>query len=465
MIDSKKYFNLSTVALVLVTAATLYYILIFSLYSILLQETFFTQAFDAGIDDQGIWLLSRFLPPFVTVRGLNLFGDSMTLYHLFFAPFFWIWDNINILYIIQSLFLGLGAIPIFLYAKEKLKSNLLAIAISFSFLLYPALQNLNLDQFHSEAIAVFFMILTLYFMEKENYKLFWVFWPLTMIAKDEVALTGIFIGIYLIFFKNKKKQGGITAVLSLIWFLLCSRIFAPIFNEVGVFAPQPPTYSHWFRGLMNNLLNPTYYLNNIFHKESLKYYFDLLAPVAFIPLFSPATLFLAIPSVAVNVLSGVGYLRSIDYHYNYITIAVIYFALTKGLNFFLRARLYNKLFLSMLLILTAFFSNNYLSHLPYFYHLGKIKNQTELLNSFEVKAKKKAVKLIPKESKVSASYSLVPHLSHRREIYMFPNPFKVCLWNQWFQEGTCPLQKDMLILLLLIGRSTEEKKKLFLTIY
>src|SRR6266516_2246557 len=40
-----------------------------------LHRHFGTYGFDVGIYDQGTWLLSRLRAPFVTVRGLNLFGD------------------------------------------------------------------------------------------------------------------------------------------------------------------------------------------------------------------------------------------------------------------------------------------------------------------------------------------------------------------------------------------------------
>ena len=36
---------------------------------------FHLNAFDVSIFDQGVWLLSRFQEPFVTVRGLDLFAD------------------------------------------------------------------------------------------------------------------------------------------------------------------------------------------------------------------------------------------------------------------------------------------------------------------------------------------------------------------------------------------------------
>jgi hypothetical protein len=36
---------------------------------------------------------------------------------------------------------------------------------------------------------------------------------------------------------------------------------------------------------------------------------------------------------------------------------------------------------------------------------------------------------IPPNASVSASYVVVPHLTHRDKIYDFPNPFKSCNWG------------------------------------
>jgi hypothetical protein len=42
--------------------------------------------FDLGIFDQGVWLLSRFRDPFVTIRGLPLFGDHASYILVLVAP-------------------------------------------------------------------------------------------------------------------------------------------------------------------------------------------------------------------------------------------------------------------------------------------------------------------------------------------------------------------------------------------
>ena len=41
---------------------------------------------------------------------------------------------------------------------------------------------------------------------------------------------------------------------------------------------------------------------------------------------------------------------------------------------------------------------------------------------------------MPNNASVSAHHSFVPHLSHRNEIYLFPNPFKTHYWGNLSEE-------------------------------
>src|SRR5881227_3970681 len=45
-------------------------------------------AFDIGLYDQGVWLLSRFHAPFVTLMGRNLFGDHTQFSLLALVPLY-----------------------------------------------------------------------------------------------------------------------------------------------------------------------------------------------------------------------------------------------------------------------------------------------------------------------------------------------------------------------------------------
>ena len=69
-----------------------------------------------GIFDQGVWLLSRFHAPFVTVMGRNLFGDHTSFILLLAVPLYWIWPHAQTLLVLQTCLLAAAAIPIYLLA-------------------------------------------------------------------------------------------------------------------------------------------------------------------------------------------------------------------------------------------------------------------------------------------------------------------------------------------------------------
>ena len=58
----------------------------FAALSVEMHRSLATSAYDFGLYDQGIWLLSRFHNPFVTLMGRNLFGDHTSFILLFLVP-------------------------------------------------------------------------------------------------------------------------------------------------------------------------------------------------------------------------------------------------------------------------------------------------------------------------------------------------------------------------------------------
>ncbi len=411
----------------------IWYIFVLSFASIVAHLNFSTGTHDAGVYDKIIWSLSRFRAP-ISAGGDNLFAFHVSFYCIFLAPLFWLWPNIKILFIAQSVFLALGAIPLFLYAKERLGNSLVALAVGFSFLMYPALHNMNLDNFHPEVFTVFFLIVAIYFLLKERYRLFYPFLFLSALGKEDLGLYIIAIGLFLLLFKKNLRHGMIVIGFGLFWHLFCFKFVFPLANGILFSSNQPTSYSHWFGGLVHNLFNPNYYWQSFFHPDAYKYYFALFRPVLFIPLLSPPMMFMLLPQMSLNILSRVGYLRSIDYHYTYAIICFMFYGLIEGLALVNRIRIKWQwvkhgilLVLAFLLVFSAVDSRRKFSKLPTWKVLQSEYERSQVKWG---KEKREALKLIPREGGVSASYSLFPHLSHRKEIFMFPNPFQAHYWTE-----------------------------------
>ena len=155
---------------IILWAAIAYYIAAFSAALIFAHGCFSTGAHDVGVYDQLIWLISRFSLPISTLGGDNLFAIHTSFYCFLLAPLFWLWSNVNMLYIAQSVFLALTAVPIFLYARKKLAHPFGALMVALLFLLYPALHGMNMENFHPEVLIVFPPACALYFLLQKKHR-------------------------------------------------------------------------------------------------------------------------------------------------------------------------------------------------------------------------------------------------------------------------------------------------------
>ena len=117
------------------------------------HENFGTFGYDMGLYDQGIWLLSRFKDPFVTIRGLHFFQHHVNLITVLFVPAYWLGAGPHFLYLVETVWMALGAVPLYLLARDRLESGWLGVAVAACFLLYPSLEWINWWHFHPDAIA------------------------------------------------------------------------------------------------------------------------------------------------------------------------------------------------------------------------------------------------------------------------------------------------------------------------
>ena len=71
-----------------------------------------TSAYDYGLYDQGVWLMSRFRAPFVTLMGRNLMGDHTSFILVLLVPIYWLFPSAGALFFTQALAIALGAPPL-----------------------------------------------------------------------------------------------------------------------------------------------------------------------------------------------------------------------------------------------------------------------------------------------------------------------------------------------------------------
>ncbi|HTZ08830.1 MAG TPA: DUF2079 domain-containing protein, partial [Acidimicrobiales bacterium] len=214
-------------ALVLLMAG---YIGVFGTLTYQQQSNYGTYGFDMGIYDQGIWLLSRFKNPFVTIRGLDYFGHHVNIITLLFVPFYWLGAGPHFLYAVETVWLAAGAIPIWLLGRDRLQSPWMPLGLCVAYLLYPALEWINWWQFHPDALVITPLMFAYWLGTRQRWGWFWFAIGVTLACKEDAGLAVFALGLCLWLKQRQRARGLITAVAGAGWFLVCTKLIIPLAN-------------------------------------------------------------------------------------------------------------------------------------------------------------------------------------------------------------------------------------------
>lgn len=430
--------------IIVLGVAMLLYVFVFGTLTWRQQSRFGTFGFDMGIYDQGIWLVSRLKEPFVTVRGLNYFGHHVNLITLLFVPAYWLGAGPHFLYIVETLWLAAAAIPVYLLGRYYLESAWLAVALGIAYLLQPAVQWINWWHFHPDALIILPLLFAYWLALTGRWRWFTVAVAAALLSKEDAAMAVFVLGL-IVAWKHNRRIGFITAASALAWFLLATRVIIPTANGgVG------PFYEDFFPGLGNSLgeiawnsvRHPSRVWRLAIEESRLIYYGKLLAPVAFLAVAGAPGFLIAIPQLAVNVASGHAGLHDIRYHYSAIIVAGIFIGVVQAIARMSGSRRWVRVGLCTVVLAAAFVGNVLWSPSPI---SAKYDTGVWAAASPRHDAMRRALRLVPDDAGVSASYHLVPHLTQRERIYEWPNPWDQVYWGVKGENPHPPSGVDYLV--------------------
>lgn len=419
----------------------------FSAYTCIQHMRFQTFAFDLGTFDQGIWLAGHGTDYFVTVRGLPLLGDHVRLFSFVLAPMYWIVDDVRALLVAQSVFIAAGAFFVCRISLRMLPSRpFVALALAASFLLHPANQNLNLDHAHPDAFAMTLILASVDFLGAGRLVAFSIAAALAMSCKEDVPLVYAALGAVMMLDRARRRLGFTVAAVSSSFFLFSMFVVLPYFNHgAGFFRLGKKGFLGSF-GLYGT--EATWLLEKLTGPESITYLLQIGATNLYVFLLAPLAIVPALPQIAANLLSDAGYMRNLEYHYHTSVVAFLYVGTVTALASAerLRARLATNggsakaaaivggvlAIAPLAFVASAVATNLAWSRVPISYP-GVVFRYYEIYrNDRQIEKAKSLLAKIPPDAVVSADYTTLPHISHRRRIYMYPNPFEV---NNWGVDG------------------------------
>ncbi|HUR76439.1 MAG TPA: DUF2079 domain-containing protein [Acidimicrobiales bacterium] len=420
------------------------YVVIFGTLTWKQQSNFATFGYDMGIYDQGIWLVSRFREPFVTVRGLNYFGHHVNLITLVFVPFYWLGAGPHFLYLVETCVMAAGAAPVWLLAKDK-TGAWVALVPAGAFLLFPSLEWINWWHFHPDALIITPLLFAWWFASRKRWTGFAIAGVIALLAKEDAALAVMVMGIVLIV-RGERKWGSRALLVGLVWFVVCTQVIIPIANggKEAFYEELFPGYGHSMKEILWTMIrHPSRTYRFAVLPDRLKYYRQLVFPLGGLPLLSPLVLLIAGPQTLVNIVSIHQPTHDIRYHYSSVLIAVLFIAMIEVFGWIAKRGRWWQLAVAVWLAFCSIASNVAFSPSPIG---GGFDEAWAQRPRPEHAALNRALGLIKPDDKVTASYYIVPQLTHRNYIYEFPNPFRVSNWGIDGEDPPDVNTSDVLIL-------------------
>lgn len=265
---------------------TLVYLFII-LYSILALSVslgrfwqFQSYYYDFGIFDSAIWKVSRFELPIINhinFSGIDriIFSDHFNPSIFLLSPFYWLTSRQEILLILQVLAVSLGALIAYKLAKQELKSKVATLSLVFAFLGYVGMQNALITDFHEATIAVLVLMLIFWFVNKRQWKYYFICLFILLGLKESFAGLGVGLGIMFLIRRINWKVGLGTIVVSLIWGYIVIKYVIPYFSG-GIYYFTPTTLPNNLEELFKAFVVPSVKYKTVFYS---------FVTFSFLPLF------------------------------------------------------------------------------------------------------------------------------------------------------------------------------------
>lgn len=231
------------------------YILFFSIYSILRHYSYLSTGYDLGIFMQSLWTTANGHGFFFNtgewqdIGTYSHFGVHNQPILFLLVSIYKMFPHAETLLILQTIALALGAMTLFKFAKFILKNEKRAFYISLIYLVNPLIHGINRFDFHPVSIAVPFIFLISYYLEKQEYFKMIVISLIVLSVKEDSGLIFISLGLMYLLMKYKVRElinprkwreiilndkiPILLVILGFLWIILSLFVVIPHYNGGG----------------------------------------------------------------------------------------------------------------------------------------------------------------------------------------------------------------------------------------
>ncbi len=321
---SKKFFWIVTGA----------YLCIFGSMSCLRYISLHSTIADLGFYENRIWQIAH------NYRFEHLINGHFSPILFIHAIIYRFIPSTLTLLILQTVTITLASVPLYYLAIRHLKNNKLALLVVAIFFLFTAVEYNNLFDFHPDHVFIVLILSCFYFLETGKKGWFVVAAVLSSLVKEPFLFAVAGLGIYTIVRYRWYKTGLCISIFSMALFFIHAKIVLP--HYYGGINPviqlQEGSYSYLgssFSSILKTLFwHPLSVIKELINLKKFLFIYVLFVPLLLIPLLSPATLVLTLPSFAIQLLSTCPLHYAINNQYSASMIPFIFVSFIYGLKRF-----------------------------------------------------------------------------------------------------------------------------------
>jgi uncharacterized membrane protein len=362
----------------------------------------------------------------------RLLDAKLELLFIPLSALYWLWPDPRILLIVQTLFLAVGSIPLYLLVCERMshvgnaRRSLLALLLAAAYLFYLPLHYINMADFHPSALMVPFLIAAWQAMRRDRWPRYYLWVVLALSCRVDAAFAALTLGaVIVISQKSRRRHGLYTLALAAAWLAIDFGAIVPAVRQAygpGAGDLVARRFGELGSGPVDVLrtlaAQPAFVLAQFADRERLQALFDLLAPLGFTSLLHPLALLPALPVLAINLLAESAWQHSVHAHYMAPVLPFVWIAAVEGMAWLSRRRSSRAAIAlaTFILINTTLLSYAFSPFPP-----GKAFRLANYRRPSAYEENLRAVvALVPEGASVCAQSDLHPHLSQRRDACLFP---------------------------------------------
>ncbi len=294
---------------------------------------------DAGAFPQMFWttLHGKFLNTNLPGLGRfaftshNYLADHFSPIILLLLPVYAAWERPEVLFVVQSIMLGLAALPLHGLVFDRFGDRFLATSFAVAWLMSPFVWQSNMGDFHPDTFQPLFIFGAFFYLLRRRPGPYLTLLGLSLLCKEDAFIHVIAIGLFAIAALRATALGALTVALGGLWALATFKLLMPLFGGGMAYVDHYADFGRTLpRVVTRMLLEPQRVLAHLAQPAIRSAIVWILSTLAFLPLLSPLGFMAAALPAMERLLTNLPHINTLSWYYSMPVLPVLFVAALMG---------------------------------------------------------------------------------------------------------------------------------------